>query len=193
MGVLSKIMNKKIIILILIFVILAIGSALAFYLLWQGGPDLRSLNKGLPEGIRVEKRNNQEVIVNKLDGYEITIPENWGGIGKAEYVGKKQAQFIIGAKKTDDRVVLIVVENNQKLELAQWIKNRFQEFQGGRFYNPLIVGEEKIGNYNIVKVQDESPVGVFFFYYIQKDSKIYEIYSDYSEKSIKDIILSGNF
>jgi len=185
-------MKKKLVILIVVGVILILAIGVVYFF-WQGGPEIRRLNKNLPEGIRIEKRGDQQVIVNKKDGYEIKVPKEWGGVREVEYLGEEEGQFIVGAKKTDERVVIIVSKIKNEIDLLSWIKNRFQDFQGTRFYSPVIVGEERIGNHNIIKAKDESPVGTFFFYYFEAKSKIYEIYSDYSEKSIRAVILNGNF
>ncbi len=190
-------MQKKttILILIIVIVLLLIGGV---YWWWQGEAELKELNKNLPEGIRVEKRNGQEVIINTIDGYEIKVPEEWGGIEKVDYREASTTQqkwiFLEGDKGqiTEIRSHKLTQEN---IELKSWVKNWIKELQGSRFApSASILGEEKIGNYEVIKVIDEKPItGTFFFYYFQKGSQIYEIYTDYSEESIRDIILNMSF
>jgi len=76
-------MKKNIVILIVVGVILILAIGVVYFF-WQGGPRLRSINKNLPKGIRVEKRNGQEVVVNDIDGYEIKVPKEWGGVREVE-------------------------------------------------------------------------------------------------------------
>ena len=99
-------MQKKttILILIIVIVLLLIGGV---YWWWQGEAELKELNKNLPEGIRVEKRNGQEVIINTIDGYEIKVPEEWGGIEIAEYLNKESG-LTLKSKNTEDWVSIII-------------------------------------------------------------------------------------
>jgi len=82
------------------------------------------------------------------------------------------------------------------INLFSWVEKRIKDLEGIRFSSSpstSITGKEKIGNYEVVKVKDEAITGTFFFYYFQQNSKVYEIYTDYSEESIKEVILNGSF
>ena len=187
-------MQKKttILILIIVIVLLLIGGV---YWWWQGEAELKELNKNLPEGIRVEKRNGQEVIINTIDGYEIKVPEEWGEIEIAEYLNKESG-LTLKSKNTEDWVSISEFNEEQNTDLFSWVEKRIKDLEGIRFSpSPFtfILGEEKIGNYEVIKVIDEAITGTFFFYYFQKGSQIYEIYTDYSEESIRDIILNMSF
>ena len=181
-------MNKKFIIFG-IFILLLIAGGVFWW--WQSGKELKELNKSLPEGIRVEKRQGQEVIVNKKEGYEIKVPKDWGGIKRIEYLGN---ELLVGAKTTEDWAS-ISMYNSENRDLNLWLKEHFKE-NTLRFPDAItsIVGDETIGNLKVTKVITDDPeIGLTYFFYFQKDSKIYEIYSDLSEQSIRNVILNSSF
>ena len=186
-------MSKKIIFLITVIVsaVFLIVASLSFYFFWQGGPRLRSINKNLPEGIRVEKRNGQEVVVNKLDDYEITAPKDWSEFKKVEY-RKIDSEKIVDLESVNSQLIEIKTFSDTKKEIEEWLRERWANTPGV-YIKPEVLGNEKIGKYIVLKVKDfGGEVGDIFFYYLKANSKIYEFTSD-SEKSIKDIILNGNF
>jgi len=186
-------MKKNIVILIVVGVILILAIGVVYFF-WQGGPEIRRLNKNLPEGIRIEKRGDQQVIVNKKDGYEIKVPKDWGGVREVEYLSKESG-LTIGAQDTEDWVSVSVYEVLRGIDFDVWLK-QFLKDHPLSFPEKItsIIGEEKIKNYKVIKIKVEHPMtGTTFFYYFQTDSHIYEIYTDYSEKSIRAVILNGNF
>ncbi|HOK34764.1 MAG TPA: hypothetical protein PLB19_01335 [Candidatus Paceibacterota bacterium] len=190
-------MSKKITISIIVIALLLIGGGVYWW--WQSKVELQELNKNLPQGIRVERRNNQEVVVNTLDGYEIKVPKEWGGLENVEYLDKESG-LTLKSKNTEDWVLINSYENsyeieNSKSNLNDWLNIHFKE-QPLFFPESItsIFGEENIKNYHIIKVKTDDPlIGTHFFYYFQQNSKIYEIYTDYSEESIREVILNGNF
>lgn len=185
-------MQKKTIILIIVIVLLLIGGGVYWW--GQGEAELKELNKNLPDGIRVEKRNGQEVIINTIDGYEIKVPEEWGGIEIAEYLNKESG-LTLKSKNTEDWVSINNYEITEGTNLNSWLKEHFENYSLS-FPESItsITGEEKIKNYEIIKVKVEHPMtGTTFFYFFQQGSNVYKIYTDYSEKSIRAIILNGHF
>ncbi len=192
-------MNKRFVILIIVFLILVIGIGFIFYFLWQGGPELRSLNKSLPEGIKVEKREGKRVLVNKIDNYIINIPEGWRGIEKTDY--KRVYDGSVYINKNNVRGIFINVYHNEikkdfKSFVEEWIR---QEPGYGYIFTspeiPEIIGIKKIRGKDVIIVKDVNPepkIGIRFFYYFKTDSGFYELYGE-SQEDIECLILNGNF
>lgn len=189
-------MNKKFIIFIILILLLIAGKVFWW---WESGKELRELNKSLPEGIKVEKREGQQVVVNKKDGYEIKVPDEWKGVRNLNYREIEDGrQRTIYLEANEGQIIEIRTHQlaQTNIELESWVKDLIESLQDSRYSpNTLILGKEKIGNYEILKTKEEGThiMPTFYFYYFQKDSKIYEIFTDYSEENIRDIILKGKF
>jgi len=100
-------MSKKTTISIIVIILLLIGGGVYYW--WQNETELSELNKNLPQGIRVEKRDGQEVVVNTIDGYEIKIPKEWGGLENIEYLNKKSG-LTLKSKNTEDWLSISVLD-----------------------------------------------------------------------------------
>jgi len=87
-------MNKLIRLLFLIIILLLIAGGV-FY--WKNQQDVADLNKELPEGMRVKKTlTGDYVVVNKINGYQFKVPEEWEGLSKAIYKDITKAESSIG-------------------------------------------------------------------------------------------------
>lgn len=186
-------MSKKIIFSIIVISILAVGG---FFCWWQNGAELRELNKNLPDGIRVVQRNGSQVVINQKDGYEIKVPEGWGGLEKVRYkeIENNQEKYLL--LEGNNGVVIEMRQHTiNEVGVEEWLEKQKEGLKNPRFGDfTIFLGEEKIGNYEILKLKNESPiVGTIFTYLFKKDSQIYEIYTDCSEESIRDVILNGTF
>lgn len=182
-------MAKRNIIFFLLFFFIALTFVLfSIYFFWQGGPRIRNLNKNLPEGIKVEKRGNYEVIVNKIDSYEIKVPKEWKGLKEIDFTANS-----LGIAGEDNWVTISIYNTRENLDIEYWINARVKEPKKFNLVRPKKIGYEEIGNYKVIKIKDFGGVlGDLFFYYFKRNEKVYEIYSN-SEDSIKNIILNGNF
>jgi hypothetical protein len=174
-------MNKKI--LLIGLALLIIGMAIASFLYLKSNKKI-NINSEMPS---VES-NSGKIINNEIDGYSVKIPDSWGSAASAEYVGEAKEQFSIKAKDSGDWVVIIASKFSHEISFDDWVKSRLEELQGMRFYSPIIIGKETIGGHEIIKIKDETPAGVFFTYFLKADSKILEVYTDYSEDSVRSIV-----
>ncbi len=178
-------MSKKTTIILITIIALILISGGVY--LWKNKAELQELNKNLPQGIRVERRDNQEVVVNTLDGYEIRVPKEWGGLENVDFreIGNEKILSIEGKKY---QIATITIHNIDKnIDMVSYVKNLWEE-SPITYTRPEIFEQGKLGNYDLIKAKDfGGEVGDIFFYYLKSDSKIYEFSSD-SEEVIQSVI-----
>jgi len=99
-------MAKKLILFFIVVLILVGGGF--FY--WRDQTDVRKLNKNLPESVRVVKSlfSNEYKVVNKIDGYEFKVPDDWRGVSKIKYENVIDTKSSIkeGIKDFDKNIIL---------------------------------------------------------------------------------------
>ncbi len=183
---------KKIVIPGVIVSLLILGGI--FY--WQNQQDVRELNESLPEGVRVVKSSTGEYrVVSKIDGYEFRVPERWRGIKKINYLPERTEAEYTGSsielegKRGGSRIVSIDRFKVEQLEsnLIAWARTFFETFG--------LVGdfeEDKIGEFEVVKTQEEIHLVGMYVYFFKKNSVIYTITCG-SEEFIQEIIVSGEW
>lgn len=182
----------------LILLILVLGLAGGGFFYWQNSQaDVRELNKTLPEGVKVTKSlfGNEYQVVNKIDGYEFKVPMEWRGVNEVSYNpaiterGYTASSFGIEGNEATGRFAGIdryKIENDG-MPLKSWAETNFETFE--------LVGdfsENRIGEFNIVKTEENVHLGGMFVYFFKKDNAIYAIVNG-SEEFIKYIILNGKW
>jgi len=188
-------MKKKIFILVIVFAVLAIAGSIFYY--WQSQKQVWALNKTLPKEVRVGKSifGNKYKVVNKIDGYEFKIPEQWAGIKEIEYIPKEEASGYVAStiylegNVGGSRIVTVNKFNAKEgsIDLKRWAENFFDEFG--------LVGdftEEWVGNIKIVKTTEEKHLLGMYVIFFEKDEKFYRLING-SEEYIKQIINSGKW
>jgi len=142
----------------------------------------------------IEQPDGSRVVRNEKEGFEIAIPKKWKEVKDMDYREINESrQKILSIEGDEGELAEIRFHELERLdvELEFWVKEWLRT--PGRFVNPQIIGEEKIRNYNVIKVKDDDPViGTFFFYFFKVNSKICEIYSE-SEETIQNMILISEF
>ncbi|MFQ6082596.1 MAG: hypothetical protein ACE5WD_04455, partial [Candidatus Aminicenantia bacterium] len=174
---------------------LIVGTAGFFW--WQNQKDVRELNKNLPEGVRVVKSltGKEYRVVNRIDGYEFKVPEEWRGINEIEYIperteeGYTMASIELEGKEGESRVFVINRFKTEKpdLNLELWVKTNFDTFG--------LIGDfskDKVKEFDIVKTQENVHLLGMYVYFFKKNSGIYAITGG-SEEFIRDIIISGKW
>ena len=168
---------KKLILIVIVLLLISGG----FFYWWQGHADERELNKTLPEGIRVDKclLTGEYMVINEIDGYEFKVPTEWKGLDIIEYLperteeGFTAASISIEGKEGSGRIVTIDkfrIENLDQVDLKSWAENNFETFGlVGNF------SEDRVGNFEIVKTQENVHLGGMWVYFFQKDSAVYAI------------------
>lgn len=186
-------MSKKVIIIgAVILLLVAIGGGVFYW--WQSGKELREINKDLPSGVKAEKKDDQSILQNEAEGYEIKIPDGWGGIDNAEYTGEVgSGQFSIKSKETDEWVSIFTFNDVKQPDFHTWVEQHLKEFEGMRFFSPIITGEETLNGHEVIKVRDVNPTGTFYFYFVKNGSKVLEIYTDYSENAVREVVSNIEF
>jgi len=189
-------MKKKIIIsiFVILFLILVAGGG---FFWWGNQKNVRELNKNLPEGVRVVKIliGNEYKVVNKIDGYEFKVPEEWNGISKINYIperiegGYKIASIGLQGKDGKARIVTVASYKIEKLngDLELWAKTMFNTFG--------LIGEfskDRVGDLEIVKTQENEHLFGMYVYFLKKNSQIYTITCG-SEEFIRYIIANGKW
>lgn len=188
-------MGKKI---ILSFVALLLIAGGVFYW-WQEQKDVRELNKGLPEGIRVVKSlvGQEYKVVNKIDGYEFKVPKEWEGVSEIIYTpertesGYTGTSISIEGKEGPGRVIAI---DNYKSggdmsgELKLWAEVNFQTFGLVGDFN-----KDSVGKFEIVRTQENIHFGGEYVYFFKKNNnKVYGVTGP-SEEFIKYIVSNGKW
>lgn len=185
-------MLKKIIVLVVIILLLGVG---VFY--WQNSQkDVKELNKSLSKGVAVVKSliGNEYKVVNKIDGYEFKVPEEWKGLSEIIYTPERTEMGYTGTsvefREKEGRSRSIGIDRFRakgNIDLETWSK---------KFFDTLgLVGElikDSVGKFEIVKVQESVHLMGDYIYYFQGDNIIYAITGG-SEDSIREIILNGKW
>ena len=183
-------MNKKIIFSIIIILLLVGGGVF-----WgQNQKDVRELNKNLPGGIKVVKSLGGEYkVVNKIDGYEVKVPKEWGGLRETEYTPErivkelKVASVNVIGKNYESIAIDSYRIEDPEMNLEIWVK----ELQD---YLKLSGTLEKdiVKNLEIIKIKEEEHLAGMYIYFLKKDLRIHAI-AGFSEKSIREVILNGKW
>ena len=140
---------------------------------WLAHRKVAETQNKLPAGIEVIEQGDKKIVRNTVEGYEVTVPKEWG----------------VGAK-TSDRVVLETKINNPKSEvidqvviinvfrldidgsLNEWLKNKISKSDSPTCYkieNPIQWSE-----YLIIAVEDKCQYGEpVKEYYTKIKTKIY--------------------
>ncbi len=185
-------MKKKIFIFFFLFLVFLCF----FLLLYFKDKEIRELNKNLPQGVYFEKRGKDLFLINKLDGYELKIPESWGGVREVRYV---EGELSFQAKFTDDWVAVNkIILQDQKITIDEFVTQKIKALKEGKevkgkHFSPFakIEGKEVLNGKKIIKMVDKDPIiGECFVYYLKQKNLIYEIYSDFSENSVRLIIFN---
>ena len=187
-------MVKKI---VLTVVILGLAGG-GFFYWWQGHADERALNKTLPEGIRVDKclLSGEYRVINKIDGYEFKVPEEWKGVKEIGYIPEREEMGYTGTslnlegRESSGRLIGIDRFNSggdMNTDLELWAKTQSDTFG-------LVGGfsKDEIGGFKIVKTQENVHFGGEYTYFFKQDRVIYSITGP-SEEFIKEIILNGKW
>ncbi len=153
-------MNKLIKLLFLVIVLLLIAGGV-FY--WKNQQEVAGLNKELPDGVRVVKTlTGNYVVVNKINGYQFKIPDEWEGIEEIEYVTERTEKgytadsIEIEGKEGISRVMGIDRFKVEKanLDLEKWAKTNFETFD--------LIGDfsrDEVKKFEIVKTQENVHLG----------------------------------
>ncbi|MBI2450443.1 MAG: hypothetical protein HYV47_02830 [Candidatus Nealsonbacteria bacterium] len=184
-------MIKKIVLAVVVLGLSAGG----FFYWWNNQADVRGLNKTLPDGVRVVKSlyGNEYKVINKIDGYEFKVPREWRGINEVAYIPERGEEGytlssieLEGREESSRIVVMNRFEGNDEI-LRIWVEKNFKTFGLVGNFN-----EDKVGELDIVKIQENVHLGGMYVYFFKKDSSIYSI-TNGSEEFIKYIIINGKW
>ncbi len=133
-------------------------------------------------------------VVNKIDGYEFSVPKEWGGIKEIKYIpereikGFRSTNVTIEGLKGEARLIGIsYFKEEDSFNLKDWGEKFFENFG--------FIGEltpETIRNFEILKTQENIHLGGMYIYFLKKDFKIF-IFTGGSEEFIRDIIINGKW
>ena len=184
-------MTKKIIFLIIAILVFGAGG----FFWWQDQKDVRELNKGLPEGVRVVKSlfGKEYKVVNKIDGYEVKVPKAWEGLKEVKYSPEEEvkALSIQGIPENLENYIAIAYYKlaDPNITLDSWIEEWTQKFEEFVWERENL----KVGNFPVIKLVEKEHLGGFTSsYFFKKNSKIYEV-GGASEDFIRYIILNGKW
>jgi len=189
-------MNKKIFFgaVVLVLVLIAGG----FFYWWQSQADVRTLNKTLPEGIKVAKSliGDEYKVVNKVDGYEFKTPLGWRGLEVVNYTPERKVNnFVvssIGIEGVDNlatplSIDVYAIENQSGVDLMSWAQELWKLF--------ALDGElqqDTVQNISVVKVFEGKHLGKTYVYFLKNGANIYA-FNNASEDSIRYIISNGKW
>ena len=185
-------MKKKIVISIVVILILVVGGG---FFLWQDQKDVRELNKGLPEGVRVVKSliGKEYRVVNKIDGYEIKVPGEWEGLAKIEYeedIEKNSKGFSLEGPKGELIAVGYYQLPQLEVSLDSWVQNWQEQFKTTEW----TIEKEEINHWSVIKAKESKHLAGLTFVFFKKDLRIYSISAmPIDEKFISEIILNGKW
>jgi len=187
-------MNKKIIFSLIVILVFAGGG---FFWWWQDQKDVRELNKDLPEGVRVVKNFAGEYrVVNKIDGYEIKVPEEWRGLKEVKYHEEEEGipgvtgLTLEGIEGRERAFGIISHKLDQPdISLEFWVEIQFQKFG---LSETTQFRKFKVGDFDIIQVKTEEYFADFAWYFFKKNQRVYEIQS-VSEEFIREIITNGQW
>ena len=180
-------MNKKIIVLAIIVLLLAVGGV--FY--WQyNQKDVRELNKNLPEGVRVVKSffGKEYKVVNKIDGYEFKVPKRLKTLKEIKYFNEENPSLSIEGPGGELMGIGQYKLKDSAINLEDWVKDWTSPFKNFVW----IMKKEKIGQFEVIRVSEEEHLAGIPVYFLKKDSKIYGI-SSTIEELFHEIIINGKW
>ncbi|MDO8559184.1 MAG: hypothetical protein Q7R84_02525 [bacterium] len=185
-------MIKKIVLSVLVLGLFGGG----FFYWWTSQADVRELNKTLPKGVSVAKSlyGNEYKVINKIDGYEFKVPTEWHGVKIFEYTPERAEGTYVGTsvnlKGREGSGIIFSIDRfkiKEEVNLETWTNNAFDTFGlVGNF------SKDKVGEFDVVKTQENVHLVGMFVYFFKKDSAIYSI-TNGSEEFIKYIILNGKW
>lgn len=187
-------MKVKFVFLAVVVLLIAGG----VFLFLENQNTVKELNKNLPEGVKVVKSlfGNEYTVVNKADGYEFRIPTNWSKPTEIGYVPERTEQgyavtsiTVTGSSKFDQDVTVDrFTAPPPSPDLETWAKTSFETLGlvGTNF------SKAKVGDFEIVKTQEEVHFLGDFIYWFQTDSVVYAITSGW-EEDIKNVIANGSW
>ena len=187
---------KKIIFLGLIILLISAGG----FFWWQKNQkDVKELNKNLPERIKVTKSFlGKYKVIDKIDGYEFKVPEEWGGLAEIEYTpgrtegGYSGTSLSIEGNKGAGRVAAIDFYKSGgdiDSDLKLWAESNFRTFG--------LVGDftqNRVGTFDAVKTQENIHLGGEYIYFFKEvgNRGVYTITGP-SEDFIREIIANGKW
>jgi hypothetical protein len=181
--------------ILLIFIILTVIGAIIFYW-WNNQSDIRDLNEGLPEGIRIEKSlfgfGKDYKIVNKIDRYEFKMPREWTIIEEIEYFPKNiEENYMVSSIYIDGNEGIINIAqfdiDNANINLLSWVENYFNASEVKNNFE-----EGEVNKFKIVKTLEFDLGLMGNMYFLKKGNVIYGISSP-SENLIKEVISNGSW
>ena len=169
-----------------------------FFYWWQNQADVRTLNKTLPEGVRVVKSliGDEYRVVNKIDGYSFKIPPEWRGLVEINYNPERKVKDFsvssIGLEGTNNlatpfSIDIYNIEDPPGTDLMSWAKNLWNLF--------TLDGElqqDVVQNVSVVKVFEGKNLGKTYVYFLKSGAKIY-VLNNTSEEFIRYIISNGKW
>ena len=184
-------MSKKIIFSLIVILILVVGGG---FFWWQDQKDVRELNKGLPEGVRVVKSlfGKEYKVVNKIDGYEFKVPRELGGIKEIIYYEQTDEEppgISIDTQSGDLFGVGVVNLEDEQISLESWVQENIIKTMppNWRIEKQFLNGTE-----TFKLVAEKQPLSEIPSYFFKIGSKIYNI-SGTSKDSTESIITEGRW
>ena len=191
-------MSKKKLALVFILMLLGVGGVF----LWQKNQkDVARLNKGLPEGVRVNKGPTKPYeIINKRYGYEFQLPEERMEIWSIEYSESEEMTYT--CRVCNNAGILFVgltggKGGNMMLESYVTINENINLDTFAQEGNPtwlykMEVEQSKVGNVNVLKARRKYEWGWLYNYFFRGELNFYRL--EYtSEEFIQEIISSGKW
>ena len=196
-------MKKKTLFLIILGLLIVVLAGGVFWW-WQDQSEVKELNKKLPKGVRVVKSlfGKEYKVINEIDGYELEIPKEWGGIEGIEYSTFEKEEeiksflFLVASKKGEGFAGIELyretsVDKNLELWAKKWAEEH-EPFLITQIKREMVkIEKEKLGNLEAVEFKTKT--GSVLSYFFQKNSKIYRLWGGAPDKSIREIILNGKW
>ena len=177
-----------------ISVLLVLFSVVGFFY-WEDQKAIRTLNEGLPEGVRIEKKliGNYKII-NDISDYWFELPNVWKGIEEIKYLtereskGYKFSSINVKGKDIEDKVVAIIkFESKPDIDLITQANLFFEAFElDGNFI------ENKVKNINTAISKNNLGLMGIDASFFQKENYTYLITCG-SEDFIEEIIINGTW
>ena len=188
-------MKKKTLFLIILGLLIVVLAGGVFWW-WQDQSEVKELNKNLPKGVRVVKSlfGKEYKVINEIDGYELKIPKEWGGLAKIEYFEEEKNRTtglsLEGLRGKEKELGVICYKLNQEnISLEDWVKELFRKF---KLSDLIKIEKKKIGDFEVVQVRAEEQFKGFVWNFFKKNLKIYEI-DGISNELLREIILNGKW
>jgi len=183
---------KKLVFAVIVLVLAAGG----FFYWWQTQADIRTLNKTLPDGVKVVKSllGNEYEVVNNIDEYSFKIPPEWKGVKEIEYISERNVENYtassIGLEGIDNFATPLsidIYEIQAGTDLMSWAQQLWSSFN--------LAGEleqDFIQDVSVVKVFEDKYLGKTYVYFLKNDTNIY-VFNNASEDFIRYIIANGRW